>query len=496
MTVQWALLTTRCRVTRGSAVEDEQLKESLKVASAEAHEYLVANAEDGVATALEHLPAEVGTAHPNHGTAARTCVICGEETSRTHAKRTADGSLVCKECREKLSDIITSEALAHMNDTQVRQHAANVDRLRNLYATEFTATGVFCSGKKLDHPTLEVDETHGWWALPDSKNPIVFSLESIVDYEMVIKSSRYFGELESAITINNLVDTLRGILRRVLVFFRSRRYAVPHEDLPAIPEGEEPSEMKVVLTLDGDPSGLAEVPINVCGSKATAPSNVAGAYECAHQIIEYLKGRRDKALKGYVPSGIEDAADDPAWLREAIEQSGASADDKEYLRYYITRLSVDFPMAPPATSFAEKLTSIKAILAWVANNLCKGHAVPKLETQQTMGPDAFAGAFARYAPGVRFSDIVYLHDTTNMLSGKGGFLIGVDSFAVDGAQSGQTEGQSVMPVRYDDLLCVLRGGRKRLVLVYRDGRTVTLALDGYAHYLFAAINCILYMRAS
>ncbi len=475
---------------------DEQLKESLKVASVEVHEYVAANAEDGVAAALEKLPDDIGGPRPQHGHREEVCVICGEHASSSHAKRTADGRLVCKECREKLSDIVTSSMLKKMSSGQVRQHVANVGRLQGLYETEFTATKTFYSGRRLDRPTLEVDEVHGWWAIPDSKKPLVFSLDGIVDYQMVVKSSRYFGELESAISINTLVDSLRGILRRILLFFRGRRYSSPYADLPSIPGGEEPTEMKVVLTLDGDDSGLGKVPINVCGPKATAPSSVDGAYECAHQIIEFLQERRDQAFRRHVPSNALGVVDDCDWLCKVVEQSGATMDDIEYLRYYTTRLTAGLPGVPPMNTFANKLKAIKAILAWVDGNLCEGHAVPKLETQQTIGLDAFVGASARYAPDVRFSDIVYLHDETNMLSGKGGFLIAVDSFAVDTVRLGNQKEAPIMPVHYDDLLCACRSEGGGLTLVYRDGQKVKLALNGYAHYLFAAINCILFSRAS
>lgn len=475
---------------------DEQLKETLRQVSSEVYEHMVAGAEEGVAAALEQVPDEVEAAYlQSHGQHEDTCVVCGNHVNPAHAKRTAGGGLVCKECREKLSDIVTTAMLAKMSPAQVRQHVAQVRRLQELYENDFTPTKTFCSGKKLDHPTLAVDETHGWWAIPDSKRPLVFSLDGIVDYRMVVKSSRYFGELESAISINRLVDTLRGILRRILLFFRGKRYMTPYPDLPSIPEGEEPTEMKVVLTLDGDASGLGEVPVNVCGSRVTAPSNVDGAYECAHQIIEYLLERRNQAFRRHVPSSDWGVAEEVAWLREVVEQADATMDDREYLRYYLTRLSVDLPVLPMST-FANKLTAIKTILAWVANNLCEGHDGPKLETQQTISLNAFVGASTRYAPDVRFSDIVYLHDATNMLSGKGGFLIAVDAFATDTVRLGNEKDRPVMPVRYDDLLCVLRDGGKGLVLVYRDGRKVTLALDGYAHYLFVAINCILFMRAS
>ena len=434
------------------------------------------------------------------------CAVCGtsvdvKKAQRIdlicrRAKRIGHSDYICGQCSERVSDVVTPRILSRMTADQIRRHLGEADRLEELYRTQFKATRTFNSGKKLNKPTLEVDEIHGWWAVPNAKHPMVFSLDKIVDAKMRVRSTRLFSELESSISINRVVDSIRKVIRSILVFFMAKKYQSGYPELPSIPSEEQPYEMTLRLKLDDD-CGLTDACINLAeGPKSAVPSNAQGAYECAHDIIEYLTALQNKRFRSYENTVRPQSTDDPAWMKEIVGRSGITNNDLEFIRYYVNRIPMMLGMSTGMGPFYDKLTLVNNVTGWLSDNLCKGFHVPSWDTQQSADPRAFIGAFIRYAPGVSYSDIVCIHDESNMMSGKGGMLLAVDCFAVDTVNVTPDERRALMPVRYDDLLCVCMGTESwsALKLFYRDGSEKVIFVDKFAHYLFAAVNCILYLR--
>lgn len=190
------------------------------------------------------------------------CAVCGTSVDvkkaqridliGRRAKRIGHSDYICGQCSERVSDVVTPRILSRMTADQIRRHLGEADRLEELYRTQFKATRTFNSGKKLNKPTLEVDEIHGWWAVPNAKNPMVFSLDKIVDAKMRVRSTRLFSELESSISINRVVDSIRKVIRSILVFFMAKKYQSGYPELPSIPSEEQPYEMTLRLKLDDD----------------------------------------------------------------------------------------------------------------------------------------------------------------------------------------------------------------------------------------------------
>lgn len=435
------------------------------------------------------------------------CAACGKHVNARSAqkidllgrktKRIGQSEYICGQCFERISDVVTPRMLLRMTADQIRLHLEEADSAEELYRTQFKATRTFRSGKKLDRPAFEVDETHGWWAIPNAKNPMVFSLDKIVDAKMRIRSTRFFSDLESSISINKLVDAMRKIARSILVFFMAKKYQSGYPELPSIPDEEQPYEMTLRLKLDDD-HGLTEARINLAeGPKSAVPRNAQGAYECAHEIIEYLTALQNKRFRSYENTVRPQSADDSAWLKEVVERSGVTNNDLEFIRYYVNRIPMVLGASTGMGPFYDKLTLVNNVTTWLSDNLCMGFHAPSWDTQQSADPRAFVGAFIRYAPNVSYSDIVCIHDESNMMTGKGGMLLATDCFAVDTVNVTPDERRALMPVRYDDLLCVCMGTESwsALKLFYRNGREQVIFVDKYAHYLFAAVNCILYLRS-
>ena len=423
------------------------------------------------------------------------CTLCGtRKGSYKFYHEAKDESLyLCVDCLKDARRSLTGDQLEGMTAAQLRRHMDVRDELASTYRDSFVATRTFCVGKRRTVPLIEVDEERGLWALPRASMPLAQSIRSVADVEVSLglddlgESGEAIDELiEGAQAKEGLIPFLSTLLKWL--------YKSKHTDLAPIPEGQFVSELNLVLTLDERESGLSKVEVDLLPFWVSLPSRVNAGYDCAYEFIMFL---RQLASAAYQEERVLEK--DPLLscgdrLSALVSEELMTRDDAETIRYYLERIGQ--PDTSDALGSAYRL--VKSVVDAVCDHLIYGEQVPDLKTQHTVGAEAFLGAFYRYAPGLSVSDVVYLVDETQILSGKGGMLFAQDCFAVDdfAPKPGESSGLS-QPIAYDDLLCVGRGKEEgQLVLMYRDGRRLEVNGGKYAHVVFAAVNCILYLRSS
>ncbi len=417
------------------------------------------------------------------------CVLCGTKVGAYkffHGAKDKDLHL-CVDCMPNVTKSLTREQLDHMSVEQLKRHMEVRDELAAKYRDSFVATKKFCVGKRRTVPILEVDEEHGWWALPKSPMPLALSISSIQDVEVSLtaddldESGEMLEELVEGFSIKDYLPFLRTILNML--------YKSKHTDLAPIPEGQFVSYLKLVLSLDDRESGLGKVEADLLPFMLSLPSRVNAGYDCAYEVIEYLKqlASDDYKQRKKTRKRLDLTRSDRLFTFAA---SGLMSDDEaELLRYYLERVPPMENMGAPGTAYG----FVKTVVDAVSDSLIYGEREPKLKTLHTADLDVFLGAFYRYAPGLSLSDVVYIMDDTKIQSGKGGLLFAQDCFAVDDFNQGLGESEElVQPIQYDDLLFVGAGEEDdQLVLAYRDDRRIVVNGGRYAHFIYAVVNCIL-----
>ena len=422
------------------------------------------------------------------------CVLCGTEKGSYKFYHDArDQELyLCVDCLQSASKSLTRDQLAEMDVARLRRHMEVRDELAATYRDSFVPTRTFCVGKRRNVPIIEVDEERGLWALPKASMPLAQSIGSIVDVEV----SLYADELgEDEDLAEELVEgvTLKDLLPFVRTFISSL-YSSKHTDLAPIPEGQLVSYLYLILTLDDRESGIGRVEIDLLPFLFCWPSHVNAGYDCAYDLIAFLKQLASDAYgkERATGKGLDLSCNER--LAMLADEGLMPIDDAEVLRYYLERMPPRGGTGATWTSYGLVWSVVDAVL----EHLVFGEKAPELATWHTVGAEIFLGAFYRYAPGLAMSDVVYIRDSTSLHSGKGGLLFAQESFAVDNFATGLGEQKGlVQPIRYDDLLFVGMGESKgRLVLAYRDGRRIEVNGGKYAHFVFAAVNCILMLRSS
>ncbi|MBP3893198.1 MAG: hypothetical protein J6D34_04070 [Atopobiaceae bacterium] len=425
-----------------------------------------------------------------------TCTLCGTKKGGYgfyHGAKDKDLYL-CSDCLKSAAQSLTYDQLSGMTTGQFKRHMEVRDELAAAYKSSFTATRTFCIGnrKKRDIPVLEVDEKRGLWALPRAPMPLAQSIASIADVEVTLSSDEIAdeeeleGEIVKGLTLKDLMPVVRS--------FISSRYKSKHTDLAPIPEGHYVSYLKMVLTLDDHESGIGKAEIDLLPYLISWPSRTDAGYDCAYEIIEFLKQLASSAYKRGSSSRGQTGPARNDRLAILAARKLMSDEDAEIIRYYLDRVPWQGKTGGAGTSYG----LAKTVIDTVGECILFGEKSPEWMTQHTVGTDAFLGAFYRYAPGLSIGDVVCIMDKTRLQSGKGGILFAQDGFAADDFSLNLGESaELVQPIRYDDLLFVGRGkGKGKLVLAYRDGRRIEVNGGQYAHYIFAAANCILLLRSS
>lgn len=422
------------------------------------------------------------------------CALCGAHKgnySFYHGDK--DESLyLCVDCLKDVSRSVSRDQLADMTTSQLKRHMEVRDGLASLYRDSFVATRTFCVGKRHNIPVLEVDEERELWALPKAVMPLALSINSIIDIDVALSAEDLNAddEVSAAIVDSlNIKDYLPGLRKLITWLYKSE-----HTDLAPIPEGHIVDYLYMKITLDDQESGLSCVDINLLPFWHSMPSNVKAGYDCAHDIIEFVKQLKYHSYEGQ--EALIGAPDLTCNDRLSIlaARGQLSDSDTRTLRYYLERI----PTGPDAQALGSSYSLVKTVADTVCAHILFGEKAPDWKTQHTTGFETFLGAFYRYAPGLSVDDVVYIMDNTQIQSGKGGILLAQDSFAADDlVPSSKDSGSLNQPIAYEDLLFVGMGtGKGQLVLAYRDGRRIEVNGGKYAHYLFAAINCILFLRVS
>ena len=421
------------------------------------------------------------------------CVLCGTRKGSYKFYHDAkdEDLYLCVDCLKDAMRSLTSDQLESMTTAQLRRHMEVRDELAATYKDSFAATKTFRVGKKRTVPIIEVDERRGLWALPKAPMPLAQPIRSIADVEVSLGSDD-LGESGEA--LDELIEGAQA--KEYLVPFLSillkKLYRSKHIDLAPIPEGQLVSQLSLVLTLDDRASGLGRVEVDLLPFWMSLPSRVNAGYDCAYEFIMFLRQLANAAYQKEQVSGKGLCLACSDRLSTLATSGQISRDEAETIRYYLER--VEQPDTSEGPGSAYRL--VRSVVDAVCEHLVYGEKAPDLKTQHTVAAEAFLGAFYRYAPGLSVSDVVYLVDETQILSGKGGLLFAQDCFAVDdfGPNPEESAGPS-QPIAYDDLLCVGKGTDKgQLVLVYRDGRRHEVNGGKYAHVIFAAVNCILLLR--
>ena len=419
------------------------------------------------------------------------CVLCGTKKGSYQFYHDAkDQDLyLCVDCLKRATQSLTYNQLEGMTTAQLRRHMEVRDSLASAYRSSFHATKTFCVGKKRNVPILEVDEQRGLWALPKAPTPLAQSIGSIVDIELSL-SSEELGEDEKA---EEIVEGVR--LKDLIPYLRAlfgKPYKSKHTDLAPIPEGHFVNYLNLILTLDDQESGISKAEIDLLPFWICWPSHVDAAYDCAHDLVAFLKQLKRAAYQKGRASGEGPNLTCNSQLASLAERGFVTADEAETLRYYLERIGWQGEASSPGWSYS----LVRSVVDAVCEHLIFGEKAPDLKTQHTAGSETFLGAFWRYAPGLSISDVVYIVDDTKIQSGKGGLLFAQDSFAVDDFMRNLPESVGLsQPIPYDDLLFVGQGTEKgQLVLTYQDGRRIEVSGGKYAHFIFAAVNCILLLR--
>lgn len=420
------------------------------------------------------------------------CVLCGNDIGSYnfyHGSRDKDLYL-CVDCVRDVMRSVSWEELKEATVGQVKRHMEVRDQLAATYHDSFVATKTFCIGKRRTVPLIEVDEERGLWALPKAPMPMALPLSSILDVEVRLtaddldESGEIIDEIFTEAKISDLVPYVSTVLNWL---YRSK-----HTDLAPIPEGRFVSYLYLVLTLDEQTAGLGKMGVDLLPFLISLPSRVNAGYDCAYDFIVYLQQIASAAYKKRraADKGLEAVGNDR--LTTLAHNDLITNDEAEALAYYLERI----PDQSMTGTTGSLYGLVKSVVDAVCEHLMFDEKVPDLKTQHTTGVDTFLGAFYRYAPGLSVGDVVYIMDGTNIQSGKGGLLFARDCFAVDDFALGV--GESAVPrqpIAYDDLLFVGQGPEKgQLVLAYRDGRRMEVNGGKYAHFIFAAVNCILLLR--
>lgn len=426
-----------------------------------------------------------------------TCTLCGSRKSGySYYHDSKDESLyLCTDCLKSVSRSVSRDLLDNMTAKQLKRHMEVRDKLAATYKNSFAATKTFYVGKKRKVPIIEVDEKQELWALPKAPMPLAQPISSIVDCKLILSSDELdaddemMGELFEDQDLKDLKEAL-PFLRG----FISKLYKSKHTDLAPIPEGHLVDYLYMVLTLDDQESGLPMADIDLLPFWLALPSRVDAGYDCTYEFITFLKQlahkdyEKRRALEGKSSLVCID------WLSNFVACGQIAPYDADILSYYLERVL----LCGDKKALSSPYNLVKTTADTVASHILSGEKVPEWQTQHTVGVDTFLSAFYRYAPGLSLHDVVYIMDQTGIQSGKGGILLAQDSFAVDSFSSSSKEsGNLSQPIAYDDLLFVDVGDDKgKLILAYQDGRRVVVNGGAYAHYLFATINCILFLRSS
>lgn len=417
----------------------------------------------------------------------QTCVICGAQGSGFsffHGESDKDLWL-CKSCHERCKESLTNEQLSNMTVSQVKRFLEVRDALAARYKNEFVATKTFYAGRKRDVPVFEVDEKHLWWALPNAKTPMAQSLRSISDFDVSLNAES-LDEISNDSEVDPAISKLAKLFKEnITAFYKSK-----HTDLAPIPDGELLTGLWLSLTLNDRESGLSKVSIDLCPLRIDLPSDIDAGYDCAYEIIEYMRGLARAAYE-QMQAKVRATRSGNDILSILLARGGITTHDEEVLRYYLERTPRHTTTGDAATPFS----LVRDVLDSVSENLVYGHKAPTWQTQHTADSDIFFGALYRYAPGLLLCDIVAIVDDTKLHNGKGGMLFAMNSFAVDAFSSPLKAAGLQQPIAYDDLLFVRRNSKqKQLILRYRNGQSVGVPMGKYGHYLFAVINCILLLR--
>ena len=423
-----------------------------------------------------------------------TCTLCGKRItgfSYYHEDKGKDKDLyLCIDCLKSATKSLTRVQLLDMTAKQLRRHMEVRDELAATYKNLFVATKTFCVGKRRDVPILEVDEKHELWALPKVSMPLAQPIASIADVEVTLSSEELVEgdglkeEIVEGVQVKDLMPLVHS--------FIGSRYKSKNTYLAPIPEGQFVSLLHLILTLDDQESGMTKAVIDLLPFWLSLPSRVDAGYDCAHDIIEFLKQLASTAYKKRRASGKDHTLSCNDRLSILAARKLIADDDAEVLRYYVERV----PRQSKAKAVGSSYSLVRAVIDTVADNLVCGEKAPDLKTLHTVGYETFLGAFYRYAPGLSVSDVVCIMDNTTIQSGKGGMLFAQESFAVDDFTRDLEESvELIQPIPYDDLLFVGIGeGKDQLVLAYKDGRRIRVNSGAYAHFIFAAVNCILFLR--
>lgn len=420
------------------------------------------------------------------------CVLCGTRKGSYKFYHDAkdEDLYLCLDCLKSASQSLTRDQLDDMTTGRLMRHMKVRDQLAATYRNSFAATKTFCIGKKRNVPIIEVDEERELWALPNAPMPLAQSIGSIVDVEVSLGSEdleeddEMAEEIVEGVKIRDLLPFLRRFIGSL---YRSR-----HTDLAPIPEGHFVSNLSLVLTLDDQESGIGRVEIDLLPFLICWPSRVDAGYDCAYDLIVFLKQLASLAYeKG---KGLGASLDLSCNERLSLLARGGQLTDREAetLRYYLERIGWQSGTRDASSPYG----LVRSVVDAVGEHLVFGEKAPDWKTRHTVGVETFFGAFYRYAPGLSVSDVVCIMDNTKIQSGKGGMLFAQDSFAVDDFALGpEGSERPIQPIQYDDLLFVGEGTeRGRLVLAYRDGRRLEVSAGKYAHFIFAAVNCILLLR--
>lgn len=419
------------------------------------------------------------------------CTLCGtEEGCQPFYNEQADECIyLCGSCLERVGQSVDEWLLYYMTGKQLKRHMEVRDKLAQTYKHSFKATKTFYAGKKRDYPILEVDEKRKLWAIPNVPMPLARSLSSITDIDLALSADELKeDDKETAEMIEELgIKDIFPFVRTIIAM----QYTSKHMDLAPIPKGQFVNYLYMRISLDERESGLPFLGIDLLPFLIPWPSHVNAGYDCAYELIEYLKKlaaedyrEQQLAMRGRDLDGND-------LLSILVARGQISASEAGVIMYYLERV----PMQ--ASEIGTKYSLVKSVVDTVTNHILFNEKVPEWTTQHTVELQAFFGAFHRYAPGISVGDVVYVVDKTKLQSGKGGMLLAQNSFAVDDfTYSLEDESDLEQPIAYDDLLFVRMGKKKgELILAFRDRRHYTVKAGKYAHCLFAIINCIVLLRS-
>lgn len=214
----------------------------------------------------------------------KTCCECGKKAGLLSRVSLKDGSYLCGECRDKLSDQLDGDAFKMMSKEDYEQNIEVAKENDRKYKEEYRETfSVSQRGNKV----FSADELNGWWVYPKYERPILLHFDQIQNWNVEL-NTQYDTDDENRSLLGGIFDH----------FMRSSFYesmVQNHPEIPVCPADCTITGMYLHIHV-GHPM-IREVVIDCfdVGLFTMSEDDMQNAYSTVIQIIEFLQKVKDGA---------------------------------------------------------------------------------------------------------------------------------------------------------------------------------------------------------